>query len=315
MFPQSDGQPLGASNDEGYAGVEMVFVLQFAGLEHELKFHFFPTMDDLKMAIHVKIPEVPLPNQRILIGVNQPGENLRILELLDLDPYVTKQRESFELLTFFIWVEDSQEHEVPAMSDGSSASPASDGWSVAEMRFLVHFEDLERRIDFPIFPTLDDLKMAIHTKFPGVPPPNQRISIGVCEPGGGNYHRVQLLDLNPYVAEQRMCNELVTFIIWVEDSHAHEVMRITVLPLEEPGIADMVMRFTPDQTVGYVKLFYMLATGRDYVRFYLQEGGDVNGAPVQFGSPWLFTDDAATLRGRGISNGSVLVAVLEGPVV
>jgi hypothetical protein len=95
-------------------------------------------------------------------------------------------------------------------------------------------------------------------------------------------------------------------------------MSITILPLEEPDIDDMVITFTLGQTVGYVKTYYMIASGRNGVTFYLQGGesvefgeGSDRDLPMDFGSPWLFTDDTATLQGQGISSGSVLVANLE----
>jgi hypothetical protein len=178
------------------------------------------------------------------------------------------------------------------------------------MQFLVHFGGLVCELEFPMFPAFDDLKLAIHVKFPEVPPANQRILI-MAEKHPDGRRKVEVRSLDPYVNQQRQCLDLITFVLWVEDSHAHEVMSITILPLEEPDIADMVIHFTPGQTVGYVKTYYTIASGRDGVTFFLQEGGDGSGAPARFGSPWLFTDDAATLQARGISSGSVLVANLE----
>jgi hypothetical protein len=203
-------------------------------------------------------------------------------------------------------------------SEESSAEESydeSDG-HVVEMEFQVHFGDLVCALEFPTFPTFDDLKLAIHVKFPEVPPANQRILIMADKHPDGR-RKVEVRSLDPYVDQQRQCPDLLTFVLWVEDSHAHEVMSITILPLEEPDIDDMVITFTLGQTVGYVKTYYMIASGRNGVTLYLQGGesgefgeGSERDLPVDFGSPWLFTDDTATLQGQGISSGSVLVANL-----
>jgi len=177
----------------------------------------------------------------------------------------------------------------------------------AVLSCLVFFGGHKADLKFSSLPTFGDFQFAIHLKFPEVPPLNQRLLyMGPLQPDGDR--RVELLGIDPLWEHEL---DPWTLDVWVENTEAHEVACITILPLEEPNIVDMVIQFTPCQTIHYVKMWYKVASGRDGVTFFLQEGGDVSGAPARFGSPWLFTDDAATLQGRGISSGSVLIADLE----